>query len=194
VVLLTVIFVVSSMVRESSDKGMELLLSLPMSRSTYYLGKMAGFAACGGLLAMAFSSVMLFWSPALGVAMWALSLVLEASLLAAISLFFVVALGQLVPSLAGVVGLYFLARVISAIQLISTSPLVGERNIAQEVSKWGIDAVALLMPPLDKVTQTAWLLYTPPSLREFFETACALLIYGALVVAAGLFDFHRKNL
>lgn len=194
VIFLTAAFVITSVVRESSDKGLELLLSLPMSRSTYYFGKVAGFAACGGLLAAAFSLVMLLWSPPLAVAAWGCSLVLEALLVAAVSLFFVIASGRVVPALAGVGGLYFLGRAISAIQLISVSPLIGDESLVQKFSRWGVDAVAVLMPALDRATQTAWLLYSPPSIGEFLGVAGALLIYTALMVAAGLFDFHRRNL
>ena len=61
-VFLTGTFVVTSIVRESNDKGIELLLSLPISRSTYFLGKLAGYAATGAMLAAMFSVVMLLWS------------------------------------------------------------------------------------------------------------------------------------
>ena len=44
-------FVISSMVRESNDKGLELLLSLPISRTQYFLGKLSGFVVCGAAMA-----------------------------------------------------------------------------------------------------------------------------------------------
>lgn len=193
VVFLTGTFVVTSMVRESSDKGLELLLSLPISRTTFYLGKLAGYAATGGILAAAFSLVMLVWSPPLSVTTWFVSLLLEVILVASVSLFFVVTLGQIVPALAAAAGTYFLGRVIAAVQAISTSPL-NEDSVLQRMAGWGIDAVALLLPPLDRATQTVWLLYGPPSPGEFLALAGLLFVYGALVTAAGLFDFHRRNL
>ncbi len=193
-VFLTGAFVVTSMVRESNDKGIELLLSLPISRTTFYLGKLAGFAATGGVLAAVFSLVMLFWSPPMAVAAWFVSLFLEVYLVAAVSLFFVVTLAQVVPALTAAAGTYFLGRVVAAIQAISVGPLTSEDAGLQRLAGWGIDAVALLLPPLDKATQTAWLLYGPPSLGEFLAVAGFLFLYGALVTMAGLFDFHRRNL
>lgn len=193
-VFLTGTFVVTSIVRESNDKGIELLLSLPISRSTYFLGKLAGYAATGAILAAMFSVVMLLWCTPHAVAIWFASLVFEVFLVASVSLFFVVTLGQVVPALTAVAGTYFLGRVVAAIQAISVSPLTNESGDLHRLAGWGIDTVALLLPPLDKATQTVWLLYGPPSAAEFFNVAGFLLLYGALVTAAGLFDFHRRNL
>lgn len=193
-VFLTGAFVITSMVRESNDKGIELLLSLPISRTTFYLGKLTGFAATGGMLAAVFSLVMLFWSPPMAVAAWFVSLLLEVYLVAAVSLFFVVTLGQVVSALTAVAGTYFLGRAIASLQAISVSPLTSEDGVLQRLAGWGIDAVALLLPPLDKATQTVWLLYAPPSTGEFLAVVGFLFLYGGLVTIAGLFDFHRRNL
>lgn len=193
VVFLTGAFVVTSVVREYSDKGTELILSLPISRTTYYLGKLAGYVASGTVLAAVFSLVMLLWSPSIAVAVWFLSLFLEVFLVAAVSLFFAVTLGQTVSALAAVAGTYFLGRVVAAIQAISAGPL-NDDNALQRIARWGIDAVALLLPPLDRATQTVWLLYAPPSPGDFFAVAGLLFVYATLVTAAGLFDFHRRNL
>jgi len=187
-------FVVTSMVRESNDKGTELLLSLPISRGAYYIGKLMGYGACGALVAGIFSLVMLVWSPPFAVGVWFASLSLEICLMAAVSLFFVVTLGDVVPALAASAGVYLLGRTVAAIQSISASPLAAEDDILQRVAGWAIDAVALLLPPLDRATQTNWLLYAPPSAGELINVAAGLLVYGALVTAAGLFDFHRRNL
>ena len=193
-VFLTAIFVVTSMVRESGDKGTELLLSLPISRTAYYLGKLAGYAACGGTLAAAYALTLLVWSPAPAVAAWFVTLLLEVALVAAVSLFFVVTLAQVVPAVAAGAGLYLLGRSVAAVQSISASPLVGNDSLMHSLASWGIDAIALLLPPLDKATQTVWLLYGPPAAGELVSICVQLLLYGAVAVAAGLFDFHRRNL
>src|ERR1700682_3698382 len=112
--------VASSTWREINDKGLELMLSLPLSRTSQYFGRLAGFAACGIALAALFALPLLLWaSPGL-VALWALSLACEAALVAALSLFFAMTLSQLVPALAASAGLYLLARSITAIQAIAS--------------------------------------------------------------------------
>lgn len=193
-VFLIATFVVTSMVRESGDKGTELFLSMPISRAGYYLGKLLGFSACGALLATAFALSMLLWSPPAAVAAWYFSLVLEVALIAAASLFFVITLGQVVPALAACVGLYLLGRTISAIQAISASPLAADDFSFQKIAGWAVDAVALLLPPLDKAAQTSWLLYGPPEIWNYVAFSGSVLAYAILVAAAGLFDFHRRNL
>ncbi len=187
-------FVITSMVRESNDKGVELLLSMPISRAGYYLGKLLGFSACGCALAAGFSLVMLAWGTPVAVGAWCVSLALETAMMAAISLFFVVSLAQIVPALAASAGLYLLGRVIAAVQSISGGLLIEGQSFVQRLAAWGVEAVALLLPPLDQATQTAWLLYGAPSPAEFLRTSGALLLYGVLVAAAGLFDFHRRNI
>ena len=187
-------FVISSMVRESNDKGLELLLSLPISRAQYFLGKLAGFIVCGAAMAGGLALLLLFWSPPLSVAAWFVSLSMELALMASVSLFFVLTLTQVVPALAASTCLYILARIVASVQAISSGPLSGEESLLQRLPAWGIDAVAFLLPPLESATQTSWLTYGGPSPGELLGVLGSLAIYGALVSAAGLFDLYRRNL
>src|SRR6266567_1997642 len=49
-VFIVAVFVITSMVRELSDKITELLLSLPAPRSAYFFGKFAGYAIVAAIL------------------------------------------------------------------------------------------------------------------------------------------------
>jgi hypothetical protein len=180
-------------VRDYADKGLELALSLPLSRSVYYLGRLAGFAATGVLLAAAFALTTLLWASPAAAVVWFTSLALETALVACASLFFVVTLAQVVPALAATAAFYLIARVISALQAIASGPLTGG-GVVQSIAQWGLDAIALALPPLDRATQTGWLVYGLPTPSEFAQLAGSLLVYGALLTAAGLFDFHRRDL
>ena len=193
-VFLCASFVVTSMVREANDKGTDLLLSLPISRTAFYLGKLAGFGAVGVLVAATFSLLMLLWSPPMAVAAWFISMCLEILLVASISLFIVVSLGDVVAALSATAGLYLLGRTIGSLQSISSSPIALEGDFLSDVASWGINTIALILPPLEHATQTNWLLYSPPRPIEFAQIAGGLAVYAALVTAAGLFDFHRRNL
>lgn len=192
-VFLVAAHVAASTVREINDKGLELLLALPLSRTSQYLGRLAGHCATGAMLAAAFALPLLLWASPAAVGLWGLSLACEAALVAAITLFFAMTLTQLVPALAATAGLYLLGRSIAAIQLIASGPLA-EPSVAREVARWCLDAVALLLPQLDAATRTEWLLYGAPQGGAYAAALGGLGLYGALVVAAGLFDFHRRNL
>src|SRR5205807_8628378 len=64
-VFLIAAHVASSTLREINEKELERMLSLPLSRSTQYLGRLAGFALCGAVLAVARAAPALVW-PAVG--------------------------------------------------------------------------------------------------------------------------------
>lgn len=185
--------VTSSTLREIQDKGLELMLSLPLSRSTQYLARLAGFIACGAAIALVFALPLLLWAGPAAVALWGASLACETALVAAAALFFAMSLGQFVPAIAATAGLYLLARSIGAIQAIAGGPLA-ESSFASRAAQHAVDAVALLLPRLEDLTRTAWLLYETPSAAAYALAIGGALVYTALLAAAGLFDFHRRSL
>jgi ABC-type transport system involved in multi-copper enzyme maturation permease subunit len=192
-VFIVVAHVVSATVREYNDKLLELGLSLPLSRGAYYLGRLSGFALSGALVAIASAlPLCLFASPSV-VALWAASLVLECLLAASMALFFAMTLAQVVPALSATLALYLLGRSIAAIQAIASSPLAPEGAL-QAVGRRLVDAIALLLPRLDLATRSEWLLYGLPGAVEAAQGFAALFAYAALLAAAGLFDFYRRNL
>jgi ABC-type Na+ efflux pump permease subunit len=184
--------VAASALREIEDKGLELMLSLPISRAAHYLGRLAGFIACGALIAAAFALPLLFWAPPAAVALWGLSLACETALVAAAALFFAMTLAQFVPALAATVGLYLLARSIGAIQAIAGGA-VAEASPASRFAQHTADVIALVMPNLDELTRTAWLLYEAPPPGAYAAALAGAGLYIALLVAGGLFDFYRRS-
>jgi len=185
--------VIASTLREMNDRGLELMLSLAHSRTTHYVGRLAGFVACAALLAAFFAAPLLIWAAPGAVALWALSLACEAALVAAAALFFAMSLGQFASAMAATVGLYLLARSIGAIQAIASGPLA-EASLAAQIAHHSVDALGLLLPPLDALTRTAWLLYEAPAPTAYAAALGSALLYTVLLAAAGLFDFHRRSL
>ena len=184
--------VTASTLREIDDKGLELMLSLPLSRTTHYLGRLAGFIACGAALALLFALPLLLWARPGAVALWGVSLACEAALVAAAALFFAMTLGQFVPAIAATGGLYLLARSIGAIQAIAAGPLA-EASLASRIAGHAVDAVALVLPRLDALTRTAWLLYDPPPAGAYAAALAGAALYTVLLAAAGVFDFYRRS-
>lgn len=185
--------VTSSTLREIHDKGLELMLALPLSRATHYLGRLAGFVACGVALAAAFAAALLIWAPPLRALLWGVSLACEAALVAALALFFAMTLANVVAAIAATAGLYLLARSMPAIQAIAAAPLA-EESWAGWLARHAVNAIAFLLPRLDAATRTEWLLYDVPSGPAYACALAALVLYMLLLVAAGLFDFHRRSI
>src|SRR6185312_13690135 len=75
--------VIASVRREIDDRRLELSLALPIPRSRHYLGRLAGFALCGVVLACVFAAPLLLWAAPATVAAWAASLALELVLVGA---------------------------------------------------------------------------------------------------------------
>ena len=192
-VFLVAALVTASTLREIQDKGLELMLSLPLSRSTQYLARLAGYAFCGAALAVAFALPMLAWAAPGAVLMWGVSLAFEAALVAAAALFFAMTLQQFVPAITATAGLYLLGRSIGAIQAMAAAHL-GEPSAASRIAQYAVDAIALLLPRLDAVTRTAWLLYEPPAATSYAAAIASLVLYALLLAAGGLFDFQRRSL
>ena len=185
--------VVASVAREANDKGLELMLSLPISRPAYYLGKLLGFALAGMLLASLFSLPLLAWAKPVDVLAWWIALGAEAALVAAAAMFFASAMTQTVPAIAAVAGFYLLSRAMAAIQAIAAGPLSAD-TYGGQAARWAIDALALLLPRLDLVASGDWLLYGAPAPAELAAALAGLGLFFALLIAAGLFDFSRRNL
>ncbi len=192
-VFLVAMHVVTSIVRENADKASELVLSLPVSRVEFYLGKLAGHGAAGAAIATAFALPLLLWAAPGAVFAWWLSLVLETLLAAALSLFFVFTLANVVPALSAIAGFYVLSRSIASLQAIAAGPLADE-GLVSRLSRWGVDGIALLLPRLDAATRTDWVVYGAPAGAELGQVVAGLALYAALACAAGMVDFHRRNL
>jgi hypothetical protein len=191
-VFLMATHVAASVQREIDDKGLEQMLSLPLPRAVHYLGRLAGFVACGALLALAFAAPLALWVPPAPLALWTVSLALECALVAATALFFSMGLGQIVGAISATLALYLLGRTISAMQAIATGPLA-EQSLPGRLAGHVVDAVAFLLPRLDLVTRGEWLLYGVPQGSLYAGALAGLAGYTLLVAAAGLVDFYRRS-
>ena len=186
-------FVVTSMVREFNDKVMELLLSRPLRRSSYFFGKLAGYASVALALALISSLPLALFAPAPRVALWGLSLACELLVVTAFALFCVLSLTQVLSALAAVAGFYLLSRSIGALQIMAANPLPDVPSMGQQLVNFIIDAIAFLLPSLDRMTQTGWLIYSAPPAAELMLLLAQTAVYVVLMCGAALFDLQRKN-
>jgi len=192
-VFLTAAFVVMSMVREVNDKVLELMLAQPWPRAAYLFGKFVGFSTAAVLLAAILTVPVAWFAPAAGAPLWGLSLACELVIVTAMSLFCVITLTHVVPALAAVLGFYVLARSITALQIIATA---AGASVAwtDRAATWIVQAIALVLPRLDEMTQASWLVAGPPTAGAIATMLAQTVVYTVLLVAAAQFDLHRQNL
>jgi ABC-type transport system involved in multi-copper enzyme maturation permease subunit len=191
---IVMVFVITSMVREAADKVTELLLSQPVSRGAYYGSKLAGYVLVAVVVGICFAVPLSFALPGVGLASWAVSLIMELCIVAAASLFCVLSVTQVAPALAAAAGFYLLARSMATLELMAqaagspSSPTLADRTLNGLV-----ELIALLLPSLDRMASGAWFTQ-PPALAQLGALALQTAVYVALLAAASLFDLYRKNL
>ena len=187
------LFVITSMVREFADKGFELVLSLPVRRATYLLGKLAGFSLLALVVSVLCTLPLLLLAPPAPVVAWGVSLACELLLVTALSLLCLFTFSHVTPALAAVAAFYLAARSIAAVQLIAHGTLALQDPLARWLSRTAVDAVAFLLPELHRFTRSVWLIY-PEGGVDLLPVLGQTAVYLVLLVAAALFDLYRKNL
>jgi len=185
--------VLGSITREFNDKGIDALLALDLPRPHYILGKLSGFLAIAVMVAAICCLPLMFQVSASALLQWGVALALELSVVAAFSLFGVMAFGQFIPAAALVLAFYLLARSLTAIQLISAHPLSGAATLSHEMGRWMVDALTWVMPALDRWPQTAWLVDAPAPWPFFATVLTQALLYIVLLTGAAMVDFQRRN-
>lgn len=188
------LFVITSMVREFDDKGLELVLSLPIPRYHYFFGKLLGFSVLAIMTAILCGFVLLVHAPAGQVALWVFSLSCELLIITALSLLCLFTLHQVTLALSAVMAFYLLSRSIEAMQLMARNPIVDSDSLSQRLIEGFVDGVAFLLPDLARFTSTEWLVYGTGGWQNVAPIAGQSLIYLALLAGAALFDLYRKNL
>lgn len=192
-VFIVMITVLVSIARELNDKGTEVQLALDLPRSHYLLGKLAGFLGIAALIAIA-AALPLAWLAAPQAAVqWMLSLGFELAVVATLALFCILTFNQLTLAASFVLGFYLLARSLTAIRLMGDHPLAGAEALSHQFIRFMVDVLALVIPSLDDWTRTAWLVNEPAAWSALTLLAGHATVYVALLAAAAMFDFHRKN-
>jgi hypothetical protein len=190
---LVALHVIASISREFHEKGLDMVLALDLARSHYVLGKLAGFLAIAGALAAAAGIPLLSFAGWEAAAQWSLSLAFELAIVAAMSLFCVVTFASLMPAASFVLAFYLLARTLTAVRLISGNPLSGADALSHQVMRGFVEALALVLPALDRWTRTEWLVDETGSWATLAALGGHTFLFGILITAAAVFDMHRRN-
>ena len=187
------LFVITSTVREFNDKGFELILSLPIPRSSYFFGKCAGFLGLALVISAAGALLLLLYSEPGAVLLWYIALVCELLILVVLSLLCLFTFGNITVSFVLVLAFYLLSRAMETIQLVSMSPILETHSLSQEFMNGLVQVIAFILPELHHFARSEWLIHgsdwgvLPPILIQ-------TVIYAALLSAAALFDLYRKEL
>jgi ABC-type transport system involved in multi-copper enzyme maturation permease subunit len=193
VIFVVSLFVITSVIREFNDKTVDMILSLPLPRHVYYLGKLSGFFLFAIVVAVLAGVSLLLYSGFAQVAIWTFSLLCELLIMIALCLLFLFTLGNIVTACTAAVAFYVLARSIATLQLIGKSPVLETAAFSQKFINSVLDLIALVLPALDKFTRTEWLEYGNGDITQLGFICAQTVVYVLLLSAAALFDLYRKN-
>lgn len=190
-VLVAVLFVATSVVREQDDRLLDLVLSRPLSRASWYCGRLLGFAVFAlGLAALA--AAPLAWSAGPAAALtWAVCFAAELEIMVAATLACVVTLRQVTPAVVAAAAFYVLARAIDAMVLLSRGPTVDAEAPGAALVAGAVEALAVLLPSLDRFGHSGWL--DPGVAAGLAPVLGEAAIYVVLLLAVGLFDCYRHD-
>jgi ABC-type transport system involved in multi-copper enzyme maturation permease subunit len=187
------LYVLVSVMREFDDKGFDVLLALDLPRSHYVLGKLGGFLGIVALIALAAALPLVMLAPPVAALQWMLSLAFELAVVAALALFCVLTFSQLTLAASFVLAFYVLARSLTAIRLMSATPIADADTFAYQMARLVTEGLALVIPAFDGWTRTAWLVNEAAPWAALLQLAGEGALYVALLAAAAMFDFYRKN-
>ncbi len=193
-VFMVSLFVITSMVREFNDKGLELVLSQPIARTSYFLGKLLGFSCLAVFTAALYALALLLYTPVDQALIWGVSLTAELLIIMTFSLLCLFTFAHVTLALSVVMAFYVLARTISALQLIGQGPLGPTDQLSQQLIGWLMSGLGFLLPELDRFTSSEWLVYHTGHWHDLLPILGQSVIYVALLSGAALFDLYRKNL
>ena len=191
-VFVVALFVATSVLREQADKGMELVLALPLPRGAWLAGRLAGYAVVALATAAACGALVTLHAPAAAALAWGVTLACELLLVSALAVLCLLTVSQAPAGLGAVFAFYALARSMDAIRLMAANPLAAGEGAAGAWVGRVLEAIAFLLPDLHRFARTEWLVtgHAAPGDVGWALAQCA--IYLPLLVAAALFDLERK--
>ncbi len=191
-VLGLVLFVVFHLRRSFETKDVEYLLSRPVGRTAFILSHAAAFFVLAVVMACAVTGIVLIMTPPAyypTAFLWGASVAAELVIMVSAALFFAMVLTSAASGVLATLGLYTLARLMG--ELLGTI----EHDLSSRLMQiLGVvmQAVSLIVPRLDLMAQTSWIVYGQADISLGF-IALQAVIYSAFILAAASIDLNRRQ-
>ncbi len=189
-VLFTVFFI-----RRSFDaRDVEFLLSRPVSRVEFLLSYAAGLSVLALGMTLAQGLCLYILNPqafSAGHIAWIVSMAAENVIMANTALFFAMILSSAATAAMAVTGFYVLARLMG--QMLGIIDSTGQYKLVYQVMEYIIQGISAVMPRLDLMGQTSWLIYdfgAPENLGAILTQGA---VFAVMIVLASLIDLVRRQ-
>lgn len=188
------LFSITSMLRESENKGLELLLSHSFPRALYYIGKLCGYAFISLFFCVLVSCFLCIHIQSIDVLFWSFSLWCELLIILSFSLFCLISLNNVTISFSLAMCFYILSRSMEIIYLVSNSPIISGSSIFNQSIIYLLEAIFYLIPDLYRFTQVEWLIYGAVESNYIYLIFGQTLIYVFFLSCMGIFELYKKEL
>ncbi len=189
-----VLFVVFHIRRAFESRDVDFLLSRPISRTSFLLSHAFSFSVLSFVAAFFVAFAVFALAPHMisaGYWLWAFSLVVEFIIIVNAALFFSMVLSSAVTSALAVFAFYVLARLIGQILGIIDSGMLTTSGF--DLLEVVMQLVSLVIPRLDMMSQTSWLVYGPGQDVGFLFVLLQGMAYAPLLILAALVDLVRRQ-
>lgn len=189
-----VLFVVSYIRRAFDTKDVEYLLSRPIGRVSFVLSHGVAFSILAALTGAVASLVVIGIAGNLtdNIILWSASLIVELVIMVNAAMFFALVLPSTTMSALATLALYALARLMGELLGILDHATAQELAFLPVLSVV-MQAVSLIVPRLDLLGQTSWLIYPDQSGVTGLFLLTQMVVYTALVMAASIVDLSRRQ-
>lgn len=181
-------------VRRAFDhKEVEFMLSRPISRGCFLLSHAAAFIFLAVTVALAVSGAVavIGFPPFEGLLAWGGSILVEYALVSIVALFFSMVLTSAASAAMAGLALYVLGRLIGTLLGIAQSPQDG---FVFSIMAKVMELVSIIIPRLDAMGQTTWLVYgAPADLTDLWKFAAQSVVLMGLFLSASAFDLSRRQ-
>ena len=190
--LILVLFCVSSVVRDSSDKTIDMLLALPMRRSVFYVGRLVGFL----LLALGFSAISAvassIFSPITLSVLWAMSQFFELAVLCSFALWVAMSTESAVGTSVVTLGFYLLSRAMLGIESMASGPFFQPDSAYDQFVAVVVTVLGWVLPPLYDFASADWLINGVIDADLLLQFGKASL-YVVLLTSIAMIEMYRKQ-
>jgi hypothetical protein len=185
------IFVAVHIERLYSTREIEAILSRAISRAQFVVAYLLaiGLVALALVVPVAALVALAAQSPQ-GAVYWVLSLLFEALIVVAFTMFAALTFERAIPSVFAAAVFYALARLVG---LFTSLTELGRQGGINRIANPIADAIALAVPRLDLFCQTRWLIYGPLPQESLAIFVAQTAIFVPLLALAGIYDLRRKQ-
>lgn len=191
-VLGLVLFVVFFVRRSFESRDVEFLLSRPIGRITFLFSYAAAFSLIAIALGAATGLALWAINPNKmneGLLLWTFSIMAENVIMVNTAFFFSMVLTSSATAAMVASAFYVLARLMGQLLGIIDASLNEHLKVLDII----MQGISIVMPRLDLMGQTSWLIYGPDASVNMMFVMAQGLIFSFLVLMASLVDLMRRQ-